>query len=90
MLRCWRDDGIVVYLDGREVLRDNVEPGPEGYLLPAMQTMSGHNDGLELQFPIAGSLAPGPHLLAISLHNTANASSDLLLGGIKLVAVVKP
>ncbi len=90
VLRCWRDDGIVVYLDGREVLRDNVEPGPEGYLLPAMQTMSGHNDGLELQFPIAGSLAPGPHLLAISLHNTANASSDLLLGGIKLVAVVKP
>ena len=32
-LRCRRDDGIIVYLDGKEVVRDNMEPGDDAYLL---------------------------------------------------------
>jgi hypothetical protein len=37
-LRCYRDDGIVVYLDGQEVGRDNVGGGPDSYGLPAVRS----------------------------------------------------
>ena len=29
LLKCQRDDGIIVYLDGKEVLRDNMDPDPK-------------------------------------------------------------
>ena len=84
-LRCQRDDAIIVYLDGVEVLRDNLTAGPEAYLLAASIPQGPDNDGVIHRFPIPGTLAPGPHLLAISVHNTELPSSDLRLGGITLV-----
>ncbi len=86
-LRCQRDDGIIVYLDGKEVLRDNMEPGAEGYLLHCAEPMRPENDGRFHRFPIPGSLSAGEHTLAISVHNTALPSSDLRLGGVTIVEV---
>ena len=43
------------------------------------------NDGVIHRFPIPGTLAPGDHLLAISVHNTELPSSDLRIGGVTLV-----
>jgi hypothetical protein len=83
-LRCRRDDGIIVYLDGKEAARDNMEDGPDAYLLAAKTKIEGSESELR-QIPLPGTLAPGAHTLAISVHNTAQPSSDLRLGGVTLV-----
>ena len=49
--------------------------------------MGKEDEGVVHRYPIPGELAPGPHVLAISVHNTAQPSSDLRLGGVTLVAV---
>ncbi|MFN0126297.1 MAG: hypothetical protein ACKV19_06385 [Verrucomicrobiales bacterium] len=41
------------------------------------------------RFPIPGTLAPGNHILAISVHDTEAPSSDLRLGGVALVEAEK-
>jgi hypothetical protein len=85
-LRCQRDDGIIVYLDGEELARDNMSDGPEAYRLAAENTIT---DGIEEATPIRialpGTLEPGEHILAISLHNTEVPSSDLRIAEISLV-----
>lgn len=79
-----RDDGIIVYLDGKEVLRDNMKPGPEAYLLLANQTTGGQQETMVREFPIAGEIGSGEHILAISVHNHSITSSDLRLAEISL------
>ena len=86
-LRCQRDDGIIVYLDGREVLRDNVGDGGEAYLLHCIMVRAVDDEGVDHRFPLPGALAPGPHTLALSVHNTAGPGSDLYLGRVTLVEV---
>ena len=86
-LRCRRDDGIIVYLDGREVLRDNVGDGGEAYLLHCIMVRAVDDEGVDHRFPLPGALAPGPHTLALSVHNTAGPGSDLYLGRVTLVEV---
>ena len=66
---------------------NNVKPGDEAYLLPATTMMGLENDGVPHRLPIPGTLAPGPHTLAISVHNISGASSDLYLGGVTLVEI---
>jgi hypothetical protein len=84
-LRCQRDDAIIVYLDGSEVLRENLPEGPDAYALFASQPQGPDNDGVIHRFPLPGTLEPGEHVLAISLHNAKAPSSDLRIGGITLV-----
>jgi len=84
-LRCQRDDAIIVYLDGREVLRDNLPAGPDAFGLFAVVPQGAKNDGVVHRFPLPGTLETGEHLLAISLHNAAPPSSDLRIGAITLV-----
>jgi hypothetical protein len=83
-LRCRRDDGIIVYLDGEEVGRDNMESGPDAYLLAAKSKVE-EDKAVVLRIALQRNLEPGPHVLAISVHNTAQRSMDLLLGGVTLV-----
>ena len=85
-LRCQRDDGIIIYLDGKEVARDNVEDGEEAYLLPATSNVGQKMEETTVQIPLEGLiLEPGEHVLSISLHNTEKPSSDLRIGGITLL-----
>ncbi|NIP95882.1 MAG: hypothetical protein GWO24_21590 [Akkermansiaceae bacterium] len=90
-LRCRRDDGIIVYLDGKEVARDNVGEGEEAYRLPAVSPVGGAAETTVVRIPLEGvTLEPGEHVLAISLHNTKAPSSDLRIGGITLVELETP
>jgi tetratricopeptide (TPR) repeat protein len=87
-LRCHRDDGIIVYLDGKEVGRDNVGKGDEAYHLPAGSTVGDAAETAIFRLPLEDLILPaGEHVLAISLHNTEAPSSDLRIGGITLVEV---
>ncbi len=99
LLLCYRDDGIIVYLDGEEVARDNMDPGKEAYELSASRVVSGSvtgdNDPVGEQelaaIQLAGILPAGDHVLAISLHNrnqVESTSSDLRLGGVRLLSAL--
>ncbi len=87
-LRCQRDDGLIVYLDGKEVARDNLPAGADTYQMHALFVDS--NEQQVHRIPLRGGIASGEHVLAISLHNQSNSSSDLRIGGISLVAVEEP
>ena len=87
-LRCQRDDGIIVYLDGREIARDNMSEGDEAYELPARTVVGKDSETMRHRIPLEGiTLPPGKHILAISLHNHSTPSSDLRIGGITLVEI---
>jgi WD40 repeat protein/tetratricopeptide (TPR) repeat protein/energy-coupling factor transporter ATP-binding protein EcfA2 len=80
-----RDDGVIVYLDSVEVLRNNVAAGQqEAYGLCAEETISGVGETNVNVFRLAGGLEPGEHVLAISLHNRDYGSSDLRIAEIAL------
>ena len=90
-LKCQRDDGIIVYLNGKEVVRDNIakelfgfRAAKEKYDLFAQQTIAGDQETTVNSYPIRVKLPAGEHVLAISLHNRANGSSDLRIAEISL------
>jgi hypothetical protein len=79
------DDGIIVYLDGIEVGRNNVAPNkPNRFDLTATIAIGSIMEPWTRSVPLLGNLDPGDHVLAISLHNHSIDSSDLRIGGIKL------
>ena len=87
-LRCRFDDGIIVYLDGKEVARENMSMGEPDYDLPAAKTIGGETELVVNRLKLDGvTLDPGEHVLAISVHNPAKPSSDLRLGGVTLLGM---
>ena len=52
--------------------------------------MDRENDVVVHRHANSGTLAVGTHILAISVHNTAQPSSDLRLAGVSLVEVEAP
>lgn len=89
VLSLQRDDGVIVYLDGKEVGRDNVGDGKEAYDLMAEKTISGKGEKTPIEIQLTGTLEPGEHVLAISLHNRAGGT-DLRAAGITLKGVPAP
>lgn len=76
ILRLKRDDGAVVYLNGTEIVRDNMPPGAVAFDTPAAATAA--DDGLLFQtLPLpADLLAPGENVLAVEIHQVNLTSSD--------------
>ena len=77
-LRIVRDDGVIAYLNGTEVFRDNL---PEGNILPstrALGAISGNNesDWLTTSIPVK-LFNKGSNVLAIEMHQANGASSDI-------------
>lgn len=73
-----RDDGAVIYLNDREIVRDNM---PEGSITSDTRASSaaGGNDETAIRsFDIPASmLREGSNLLAVEVHQTSPTSSDL-------------
>lgn len=85
VLKCQRDDGIIVYLDGKEVVRDNVDAEKKDtFELDANTTVGGDDEKRLNTFPLKTKLLAGEHILAISLHNRGRESSDLRLAEVSL------
>lgn len=85
VLNLQRDDGVIVYLDGVEVARDNMRAGPDAYDLLADENITqGADERRTINVPLVDVLAPGEHLLAISLHNRSAGSGDLRIEHIEL------
>jgi PKD domain/Bacterial Ig domain/Carboxypeptidase regulatory-like domain len=77
-LRLQRDDGAVVYLNGNEILRDNLRPGSISSGSLALTTVSGAEESefFETVVPCAW-LTAGNNLLAAEVHQQSPNSSDL-------------
>ncbi len=78
-LRLLRDDGAVVWLNGRELVRSNLPD--TGAILPSTQALTavgGADENVFLTLPgDVRLLRTGVNLLAVELHQAGTASSDL-------------
>jgi hypothetical protein len=75
-LRMFRDDGVVVYLNGNELIRSGFdETGNIAFSTFANTTT---NEGAFLEFEIpAGNLVEGDNILALEIHQGTPRSSDM-------------
>ncbi len=80
-MRMVRDDGAVVYLNGHEVWRENMQTGPINYLtLAPLNIADGDETAWLTAFhPADGFLVDGANVLAIELHQSFGLSSDISL-----------
>ncbi len=79
--RVKRDDGAIVYLNGREVFRSAMPPGEVTYATPGNGGASVADDGntwfSKNLIPAEYTLLAGANLLAVEIHNASPASSDI-------------
>jgi hypothetical protein len=76
-IRFWRDDGGIVYVNGVEVLRNNMPAGPVNY--STLATSSASDDGnipVSITVP-AGMLVNGLNVVSAEVHQNAATSSDM-------------
>src|SRR5690606_15844567 len=78
IVRVKRDDGVVVYLNGSEVLRDNMPAGSIDYLTFALETVDGSAEATFFEYTIdKNKLLQGNNIIAVSLHQDRKNSSDI-------------
>jgi len=87
-----RDDGIVVYLNGVEVVRDNMPVGTITFSTPSSTTIDGAAESVYNIFSIPKSkFVNGTNRISVELHNRTGASSDLRIDAyLKTTATVTP
>jgi hypothetical protein len=77
ILNVQRDDGAVIYLNGTEVFRTNILPGPVEFDTPAASAAFGY---LERSWQLAridpSRLVDGSNVLAVELHQWSGSTSD--------------
>ena len=88
-MRILHDDGVVVYLNGREIHRGNMPDGPVGFATGANHAVFGAEEGVtnEVFVPAAGLVA-GRNVLAVEIHQAHPKSSDISFD-MELAAVSK-
>lgn len=87
-----RDDGIVVYLNGVEVVRDNMPAGVIAFDTWSSTTIDGSNESVYNVFQIPKtSFVNGTNRISIELHNRGASSSDLRIDAyLKTVPPITP
>lgn len=77
-LSLMRDDGAVIYLNGDEVLRDNMPTGAIDYLTWSSTIVGGADEYTFFPFNRdASGVVTGDNVLAVELHQRDGTSSDL-------------
>ncbi|MFC2089544.1 lamin tail domain-containing protein [Bacteroidota bacterium] len=72
------DDGAVAYLNGKEVLRNNMPSGPIDYTTLATSGIAGSAEDAYTSYQIEKSwLQPGTNVLAVEVHQSSSSSSDI-------------
>lgn len=96
LVRLLRDDGAAVHLNGTEVLRDNLPPGPLAHGTTALADVDGDDEVNYLEAPLPrGLLVEGTNVLAVEMHQSGALSGDMsfdleLLGWVRPVALLVP
>ena len=77
-LRVRRDDGVAVYLNGVEVVRDNLPSGTLTSTTTASSVVGGASESQWFEYSIDPSLlVDGDNLLAAEVHQISGSSSDI-------------
>lgn len=79
VLKLVRDDGAVVYINGKEAARSNMPEGPVVYDTVALAAVSEGEETMVFEFPLVGTeyLKAGKNIVAVSVHQNGNNSSDI-------------
>ena len=73
-----RDDGAVVYINGREALRSNIADGPTLYDQFASGAVGGADETHVFPFTLDPTLVvPGINVVAVEMHQANGSSSDI-------------
>jgi Ca2+-binding RTX toxin-like protein len=73
-----RDDGVVVYINGTEVFRNNMPGGTIGYLTKASTTIGGSGETTWLEASVPASVfKSGTNVIAVEVHQVNAGSSDV-------------
>lgn len=70
------DDGVIIYLNGVEVYRNNIPGGVVGYNTLALQAIPVENLFTSFVIP-KGLLKPGQNVIAAEVHQSSPQSSDI-------------
>ncbi|MDQ3802433.1 MAG: Ig-like domain-containing protein, partial [Acidobacteriota bacterium] len=90
-LRLLRDDGAVVYLNGREVFRSNMPVGAVGYQTVSLESADFGEESAFYETTIDASLlANGTNVLAVEVHQSSPTSSSDASFDLELLAGNKP
>ena len=75
--RMIRDDGVVVYLNGTEIWRNNL-PGVSDATTLALSSISGATESVQITKALnAANLVEGTNILAVEIHQVLTDSSDI-------------
>ena len=78
LLRVLRDDGVIVYLNGTEVYRDNMPNGKVHYGTAANRAIYAEEEAAWQHSTVGpGRLNAGPNVLAVEIHQATAVSSDI-------------
>ena len=80
-LRLKRDDGAIVYINGREVMRSAMPAGVIGFTSPGNGGVNVPDDGnawfSQALTPSQYTLVSGDNVIAVEIHNASSTSGDL-------------
>lgn len=75
------DDGAVIYLNGKEILRVGMDPNLTNVVYATLSNRSVGTAAAEGPFVVPGTwLVEGDNVLAAEVHQTSSSSSDIVLG----------
>jgi hypothetical protein len=73
-----RDDGAIIYINGRAAGRTNMNTGNQRYQDPAIGDASPEDQVVRIEYvPPAGLLHNGNNVIAVELHQSSASSSDM-------------
>ena len=78
-LHTWADDGVLVYVNGVEVARSNVQAGAPSistYAVSAVSTAAAQASPLDVDVPV-NLLVAGQNVIAVETHVNYRATRDL-------------
>jgi len=77
MIRLLRDDGAIVYFNGREVARSNMPSGTVSNSTLATSTVNSPEEDFYYGYSVpAATLAEGSNVIAVEIHQASLTSSD--------------
>ena len=82
-VRLQRQDGVIVYLDGVEVGRDNMTDS-EGFRSRSRTSVTFDAESRPIIIRLSGTLPAGEHVIAISLHGSGSPNASLRIAEISL------
>jgi hypothetical protein len=84
-----RDDGIVVYINGVEIYRNNMPAGTISYSTPASSSCSDDGYTTQTSTLLPGVLVTGLNVIAVEIHQQGGPGTDISFN-LELIGLPKP